>query len=123
MDLAPDGFGQLEDGSAGWSGKVEVLIDRGGMFQANLYSLSQIAAIRVVPDLISRTENVEGILALKHLLRQIGHHMRHRQLHIAAINVVVMQRPLFSYADAIKRTHNGRSEERRVGKECRSRWS
>src|ERR1022692_4555293 len=107
MDLAPDGFGQLKNGSARWSRKIEILIDRTGMFQANFYSLGQIAAIRVVANLISRTENVEGILALEHFLRQIGHHMRHRQLHIAAINVMVMQRPLFSNADAIKRTHNG----------------
>src|ERR1019366_5180144 len=107
MDFAPDGFGQLEDGSARWSGKVEILIDRGGMLQANFYSLGQIATIRVVPDLISRTENMEGILAFEDLLRQIGHYMRHRQLHIAAINVMVMQRPLFSHTHAIKRTHNG----------------
>ena len=28
-----------------------------------------------------------------------------------------------STVDALKRAHDARSEERRVGKECRSRWS
>src|SRR5664279_5095325 len=83
------------------------MVDGSRMFQTNSYSLSQIATVRVVPDLISGTENMEGILALEYLLRQIGYHMRHCQLHIAAINVMVMQCPLFSYADAIERTHDG----------------
>src|ERR1039457_603184 len=60
-----------------------------------------------MPDLISRTENVKGVLALEYLLRQVGYYMRHGQLHIAAVDVMVMQCPLFSNADAIKRTHDG----------------
>src|ERR1035437_3610745 len=107
MDLAPDDLGQLQNGGASSSRKIEVMVDGSRMFQTDSYSLSQIATVRVVPDLISRTENVEGILALEYLLRQIGYHMRHCELHIAAINVAVMQRPLFSYAYAIKRTHDG----------------
>src|SRR5450759_1551220 len=77
------------------------------MFQTNSYSLSQIATVGVMPHLISRTENVQRVLALEYLLRQIGHHMRHGQLHIAAVDVMVMQCPLFSDADVIKRTHDG----------------
>src|ERR1022692_2727747 len=93
MDFAPDDLGQLQNGGARSSRKIEVMVDGSRMFQANSYSLSQIATVRVVPDLISRTENVEGILALEYLLRQIGYHMR--------------QCPLLSYADAIERTHDG----------------
>ena len=31
--------------------------------------------------------------------------------------------PLLEYLDTVRETRTGRSEERRVGKECRSRWS
>src|ERR1039458_1716090 len=90
MHLAPDGWGQFQNGGASRSGKIEILIDRSRMLQTNFYSLGQIATIGVVANLISRTENVERILALEHLLHQVGDNVRHRKFHIAAVNVMVM---------------------------------
>src|ERR1039457_648040 len=64
----------------------------------------QISSISVMTDLASGAENVEGVLALKNFLNEIGHHMRQRQAHIPTGDIAVPNCPSFTDSDAIKWT-------------------
>src|SRR5256885_9131017 len=43
--------------------------------------------------------------------------------HLAALSVAALREELLQQTRALLHQHAARSEERRVGKECRSRWS
>ena len=44
----------------------------------------EVAAVGVVPDLVAVAEDVERVLALQHLLHEVGDDVAHRELHVAA---------------------------------------
>ena len=69
-------------------------------------SLGEVTAIRVVPDLASVAEDVQRILALHHLLHQIGNHVTHGELHVARGDVDVAERPRLTDADTVERAHD-----------------
>src|SRR5271166_6654313 len=73
-------------------------------------SFGQVASVGIVADLVSGTEDVQRILSLEHLLSEIGDDVRHGELHVAAIDVMIMQGPLLSDADAVERPDDGVGE-------------
>ena len=42
----------------------------------------EIAAVGVVPHLLARAENVQRVLALEHLLHEVGHDVAHGELDV-----------------------------------------
>ena len=48
----------------------------------------QVAAVRVVPDLLAVAEDVQRVLTLDHLLHEVGHDVAHRELDVAALDDV-----------------------------------
>src|SRR5208337_4711794 len=107
VDFAPDQLGQLKHGGARGRGEIEVLIEGRGVLDAGPDSLGQVAAIGVVPDLVAGAQNVQRVLPLEYLLSEIGDNVRHGELHIAAIDVVIVQGPLLSDADAVEWPDDG----------------
>ena len=53
----------------------------------------QIAAVGVVPDLVALAEDVQRVLALEHLLHQVGHHVGHGQPDVAGQHLDLAERP------------------------------
>src|SRR5208283_5111957 len=88
----------------------EVLVEGRGMLDAGPDSFGQVASVGIVPDLVSGAEDVQRVLSLEHLLSEIGNDVRHGELHIAAIDVVIMQGPLLSDADAVEWPDDGVGE-------------
>ncbi len=102
-DLLPDHLGQLEHRGAGGRRQVEVLVEGVGVVHGHDDAPGQVAAVGVVPHLRAVAEDVERILALEHLLHEVGHHVAHGQLHVAAEHLDVAERPLLADADAVER--------------------
>ncbi len=63
--------------------------------------------MRIAAHLIAVAENVQWILALERLLNEIRQNVAHRQLDIAAHDVVLAERASFADADAIERANDG----------------
>src|ERR1039458_8692713 len=102
IHLLPDCLRQFQNSGAYGGGQIEVLVRRVGMLDANPDSPRQIPTIGVVPHLIAFSENMKRILALEHLLRQVGNDVRHGQLHISAVYVHVTQRAPFANSNAVE---------------------
>ena len=70
--------------------------------------------------------NSKGIILPSEILKQLRLSLKSTvSVSLDGNNIVIKAQPRQGWAEAAKRAHeNGdRSEERRVGKECRSRWS
>src|SRR5665213_1357898 len=67
----------------------------------------QVAPIGVVPDLIAVAQDVQGALALEHLLDQVGDDMAHRQLDVSALYLDVPESALLPGANAIEGPDDG----------------
>src|SRR5271166_3778817 len=80
------------------------------MLDAGPDSFGQVAAVGIVTDLVSGAQDVQRVLPLEHLLSEIGDDVRHSELHIAAIDVVIMQGPLLSDADTVEWPDDGVGE-------------
>ena len=107
MDLFPDHLCQLQNRRAYRGGKVEVLVQGSRVLDTNPNSPRQIATIGVVTYLLPVAQDVQRILSLHHFLHQVGNHVGHGQAYIAAHDVAIRQRPLFSDADTIEGPHDG----------------
>ena len=55
--------------------------------------MGEVAAVRVVADLVAGAEDVERVLALEDLVDEVGHDVAQGELHVAAHDVRVAQRP------------------------------
>ena len=75
----------------------------GGRFHRQADAVGQVAAVGVVAHLGPVAEDVQRVLALEHLLDEVGHDVAHRQLDVAAHDLGVAQRPALADADAVER--------------------
>src|SRR5258708_19372256 len=60
-----------------------------------------------MPHLSTVAQKMKWILALQDFLYQVGNHMAHRQLDIARISRLSMERPLFPYSHTVEWTDDG----------------
>ena len=67
----------------------------------------EIAAVGIVPNLVAGTEDVQRVLALEHLLHQVGDDVTHRELDVAGQDLPVAQRAALADAHAVERAHEG----------------
>src|SRR5262249_34144097 len=67
VDLPPDRLGELEDRGRGRGGEVEVVVQRLRRLHRDPNAPREIAAVRVMPDLVARAEDVQRVLALERL--------------------------------------------------------
>src|SRR5208337_1526052 len=72
------------------------------MLHAGSNPFGQVATIGVVPHLLSGAENVERVLSFQYLLCQVGHYVRHGELHVSAIDIMIVKGPLLSHPNTIK---------------------
>src|SRR6266849_6219313 len=87
-------------------GQVEVLVDRTRRLHRQPDASREVTAIRVVTHLAAVAQDVNGVLAFEHLLTQVRHHMAHRELDVAAPDVMVAERAPLADADAVERPHD-----------------
>src|SRR5216684_503466 len=106
MNLAPDRLGQLTYGRGAGRREVEVLVDGAGRLHGEPDPSREVTAIRVVADLAAVTEDVKRVLALEHLLAQVRNHVAHRELDVAAHDVVVAEGAALAHADAVEGPHD-----------------
>src|SRR2546428_143148 len=66
----------------------------------------KVASVGLVASLAAVAKNVQGVLSFQHLLAKIRDHVAHRELDVAAHDVVVAQRAPLADADAVERTHD-----------------
>ncbi len=86
--------------------EVEVLVERRRVLHRSRDAPGQVAAVGVVPDLVAVAEDVQRVLALEHLLHEVGHDVAHGQLDVAAQDLDVAERPALADADAVERPHD-----------------
>ena len=103
VDLRPDRLGQLEHRRRRRGREVEVLVDRRRRLHREPDPARQVAAVGVVADLRPVAEDVQRVLALEHLQHEVGHDVAQRQLHVAAHDVRVADRPPLADPDAVER--------------------
>ena len=63
----------------------------------------EVAAVGVAADLVAVAEDVQRVLALQNLLHEVGHDVAHRELDVAAEDVLVAERAPLADADAVER--------------------
>lgn len=80
----PDLVSELKDGRRLRGGEVEVLVRRVRVLHGRDDSLGEVTAEGVVANLAPVTQDVKGVLALEDLLHQIGDHVAHGELDVAA---------------------------------------
>ena len=80
----------------------------------------EVAAVGVVPNLRAVAEDVQRVLALEHLLHDVGNDVAHRELHVAAQHLHIAERPALPHADAVERPHD-RVRQARTGRTRRAR--
>ena len=66
----------------------------------------EVAAVGVVPDLLAVAEDVQRVLALHDLLHEVGDHVAHRQLHVAAQHLDLAPGAHLADAHAVERPHD-----------------
>src|SRR5262249_3564457 len=74
------------------------------MLDAKTNAECQVAAVSVMPNLMTRTEDVQRVLPFEHLLNEIWYNVGHCELYIAAGNLTVSQGTLFPYSHRVERT-------------------
>src|SRR2546430_3067112 len=108
----------MKAGETFWSGKL-VLVTGGASFIGSALTdqlLARGAKVRIVDDLSSgHLDNI------RHHLGKNGIDFLHADLREPGVTRAAMQG--IDTVFHLAADHGGRSEERRVGKECRSRWS
>ena len=107
LDLAPDQLGQLQHRRRLGRREVEVLVDGRGRLDGQADAARQVAAVGVVADLPAVAQDMQRILALEHLLDQVGHDVAHGQPDVARHDLLVGQGPLLADADAVERPDDG----------------
>mmetsp|Transcript_54379 Transcript_54379/g.100446 ORF Transcript_54379/g.100446 Transcript_54379/m.100446 type:complete len:279 (-) Transcript_54379:77-913(-) len=88
------------------SGDVEVLVLSSRIHHAHCYTSCQIACICIMSPLLTRAQNVKRILSFQHLLHQVRHNMRHRQLDVAAQDLGIGFGSLLSDAHCVERSND-----------------
>ncbi len=106
VEPLPDVLGELEHGGRLGGRQVEVLVERGRVLHGVDDAARQVAAVGVVAHLVALAEDVERVLALGDLLDEVGHHVAHRELHVAALDLDLGLGPHLAGADAVERPHD-----------------
>src|SRR6266542_2991640 len=106
LDLSPDHLGQLGDGRRARRGEVEVLVQRGRVLHRGHNPPGQVTAVRVMPDLRAVAQDVQRVLALEHLLHEVGDHVGHGELHVAGEHLGFAERPALADAHTVERPHD-----------------
>src|SRR5260370_19806677 len=86
--------------------QVEVLVDGTRRLHGQADASREVTAIRVVTHLAAVAQDVNGVLTLEHLLAQVRHHMAHRELDVAAPDVMVAERAPLADSDAVEWPHD-----------------
>src|SRR6266566_1475484 len=105
-DLLPDQLGELQHRHRLRRGEIEILIARIGRFDRQANSAREIAAIRVMPDLIATAEDVKRVLTLEDFLHEVGNDMAHREADVTRHHCAFDGRARFADSDAVERPHD-----------------
>ena len=103
VDLPPDQLGQLEHRRRAAVERLKSSLSAVGRLDRQADAPGQVAAVGVVADLAAVAEDVQRVLALEHLLHEVGDDVAHRQLDVAAHDVRVADGPPLADADAVER--------------------
>src|SRR6266550_677570 len=106
VGLAPHDLGELAYRRRARSRQVEVFVERLLRLHREPDAVRKVAAVGVVAHLVAVPEYVQRFLAFQNLLHQVGHHVTHGELDVAAPHVMVAQRAALADAHAVEGTQD-----------------